>query len=206
MATPKIEIAPELVAEGKRLYEETLTPVHDIAAMMGVSRRTLENRIREWNWRRRRHSSGAVDLFHAVRGAAAAAATAETLADGGRLKPGSPEQRAALALRIHNVVERQMAAVEDISKLIKANDLGEAERCSRTLASVARILREIVAIYQPEEQVTAPDESDDDAVPRDIDEFRRELARRIHALIEAERGGGSPGAESAAARLEARRI
>jgi len=204
MATPRIEIAPELVAEGRRLYEQTLTPVHDIAAMMGLSRRTLENRIREWNWRRRRHSGGAVDLFHAVRGAAAAAAIAETLPDGGRLKPGSPEQRAALALRIHNVVERQMATVEDISNLIKANDLGEAERCSRTLASVARILREIVAIYQPEEQVAAPDESDDDAIPRDIEEFRRELARRIHALIDARQDGGSGGDGGAAARLEAR--
>jgi hypothetical protein len=86
MATPKIEIAPELVAEGRRLYEETLTPVHDVAAMMGISQRTLENRIREWNWKRRRHSGGAVDLFHAVRGAAAAAAIAETLPDGGRRK------------------------------------------------------------------------------------------------------------------------
>ena len=50
MATPRIEIAPELVAEGRRLYEQTLTPMHYIAAMMGISRRTLENRIREWNW------------------------------------------------------------------------------------------------------------------------------------------------------------
>ena len=48
MATPKIQIAPELVAEGKRLYETTMTTIADIAALMGISRRTLENRIVEW--------------------------------------------------------------------------------------------------------------------------------------------------------------
>ena len=53
MATPKIEIAPERIADGKRLYETTLTPVPDIAAMMGVSRRTLERRIVEWGCRAR---------------------------------------------------------------------------------------------------------------------------------------------------------
>ena len=50
MATPKIQIAPERIADGKRLYELTLTPVPDIAAMMGVSRKTLERRIHEWGW------------------------------------------------------------------------------------------------------------------------------------------------------------
>ena len=47
MATPKIQIAPERIVEGKHLYELTLTPVPDIAAMMGVSRKTLERRIHE---------------------------------------------------------------------------------------------------------------------------------------------------------------
>lgn len=31
MAMPKIQIAPERIAEGKRLYDLTLTPVADIA-------------------------------------------------------------------------------------------------------------------------------------------------------------------------------
>lgn len=50
MATPKIQIAPERIAEGKHLYELTSTPVPDIAVMMGVSRRTLARRIGEWGW------------------------------------------------------------------------------------------------------------------------------------------------------------
>jgi hypothetical protein len=53
MGARRIEIAPELVAEGKRLYEQTLTPIADIAAMMGVCRETLNNRSCEWGWKHR---------------------------------------------------------------------------------------------------------------------------------------------------------
>jgi nitroreductase len=121
MATPKIQIAPELVAEGKRLYETTMTTIADIAALMGVSRRTLENRIVEWNWKRRRQPSGAIDIFHAVSGAAAAVATAETPPpDAAIAAPALAQQRAALAVRIQNVVEREMAVVERVVNLAGA--------------------------------------------------------------------------------------
>jgi hypothetical protein len=202
MATPRIEIAPTLVAEGKRLYESTMTTIADIAALMGVSRRTLENRIVEWNWKRRRLPSGAIDIFHAVRGAAAAVATAtaETPPPGGAVaEPALAQLRAALALRIQNVVEREMAVIERVVGLLGPADEAEAERTMRTLAGISRTLREITALNQPDE-VTPPDETDDDPVPRDIDEFRNELARRINALIDAERNeeSGETGEASAA--------
>jgi hypothetical protein len=203
MATPKIQIAPELAAEGKRLYETTMTTIADIAALMGVSRRTLENRIVEWNWKRRRQPSGAIDIFHAVRGAAAAVATAETPPPEAAIAaPALAQQRAALAQRIQNVVEREMAVVERVVNLLGPADEAEAERTVRTLAGISRTLREIAALNQPDE-VTPPNETDDD-VPRDIDEFRRELALRIHALIDARRDDESGGAVGAVARLEAR--
>ena len=184
MATPKIQIAPELVAEGKRLYETTMTTIADIAALMGVSRRTLENRIVEWNWKRRRQPSGAIDIFHAVRGAAAAVATAETPPpDAAIAAPALAQQRAALAVRIQNVVEREMAVVERVVNLLGPADEAEAERTVRTLAGITRTLREIAALNQPDE-VTPPNETDNDPIPRDIDEFRNELARRINALID----------------------
>jgi hypothetical protein len=203
MATPKIQIAPELAAEGKRLYETTMTTIADIAALMGVSRRTLENRIVEWNWKRRRQPSGAIDIFHAVRGAAAAVATAETPPPEAAIAASAlAQQRAALAQRIQNVVEREMAVVERVVNLLGPADKAEAERTVRTLAGISRTLREIAALNQPDE-VTPPNETDDD-VPRDIDEFRRELAQRIHALIDARRDDESGGAVGAVARLEAR--
>ena len=186
MATPKIQIAPQLVAEGKRLYETTLTTIADIAALMGISRRTLENRIVEWNWKRRRQPSGAIDIFHAVRGAVAAVATASAETpppDRTVAASALAQQRAALALRIQNVVEREMTVVERVVGLLGPADEAEAERTMRTLAGISRTLREITALNQPDE-VTPPDETDDDPIPRDIDEFRNELARRINALID----------------------
>lgn len=186
MATPKIQVAPTLVAEGKRLYETTMTTIADIAALMGISRRTLENRIVEWNWKRRRLPSGAIDIFHAVRGAAAAVATAETPPPVGAIAgPALAQQRAALAARIQNVVEREMTVVERVVSMLGPADDAEAERTVRTLAGISRTLREIAALNQPNE-VTPPNEADDDPIPRDIDEFRNELARRINALIDAE--------------------
>ena len=56
--------------------------------------------------------------------------------------------------------------------------------CIRDSASISRTVREIAALNQPTE-VAPADEADDDPVPRDIDEFRYELARRIRGFIEA---------------------
>ncbi len=44
MSGRRKEIAPERLAEARRLYENTLTPVREIVAMLGVSRATLDNR------------------------------------------------------------------------------------------------------------------------------------------------------------------
>lgn len=102
--------------------------------------------------------------------------------------PLSPQQRLAIALRIQRVVEREMDAMERILAVIQPSDQIEAEHGARTLASVSRALREITALTEPDE-VTPPDEADDDAIPLDIDEFRNELAHRINAFIDAERNG-----------------
>ena len=102
--------------------------------------------------------------------------------------PVSPQQRMALVLRIQRVVEHEMDAVERIVKNIRPSDQIEAEHGARTLASVSRTLREIQALNKPEDEAP-PDAADDDPIPRDITEFRRELARRIRGFIEARRLG-----------------
>jgi hypothetical protein len=60
-------------------------------------------------------------------------------------------------------------------------------------------VREIAALNQPNE-VTPADAADDDPVPSDIDEFRFELARRIHQFIEDRQAcaGALPGGEGGA--------
>ena len=43
---PRIVIAPERIAEGRRLYEQTLTPMGDIAALLGIQTRSFAARPR----------------------------------------------------------------------------------------------------------------------------------------------------------------
>jgi hypothetical protein len=98
------QIAPELIAEGKRLHKTTLRPLSDIAAVLGLSRENLAVRIKAWGWKLRRPGSRGVDIIHAMR--CAAAATAETPPRSATdLIPVTDQQRAALAVRIQSVVE-----------------------------------------------------------------------------------------------------
>lgn len=185
----KLEIAPELVAEGRRAFEETNTPQREIAAMMGISPDTLRDRAREWNWQRFSRSRRALEMLHAVRGAEAApqpapAVDAPPAAEPMPSAPFSPEQRAALALRIQKVVEREMTAVERLLDRDGASDQSASASNARALAGIARTLREVAILNKPDETMPL-DEAKDDPIPRDIDEFRRELARRINAFVDA---------------------
>jgi hypothetical protein len=100
--------------------------------------------------------------------------------------------RAALVARMWRTAERQ---VEEIDDRLKAAGLEVAERESnaRTLAIVAKTLRELSAFDEASKPrgKRAQDSSDDDSVPIDIDELRRELARRIDALVEKRGDGGT---------------
>lgn len=198
MAPRKIEIAPRLVAEGKRLYEQTVTPVRTIADKMGISCTTLQARVDEWGWKRRDYHS---NLMRALRAAEVAAENvrASDSVPAAQNTPSisagqPPADRVAIAARMQQVVERQMDAVERVLAILGPANQIEAERTARTLASTARTLRDIAAFNQPDE-MTAPDAADDDPVPRDIDAFRDALARRIEAFVAARRAaddGGVP--------------
>lgn len=195
--TAKKQIAPELLAEAKRLYEQTLAPVDDIAGMLDLSRSNFYRRVREGGWRGRRASAAAFHFTRALSNRAAAVMTAEAGAQprADAAPPAAPisdQQRMALALRLQQVVEREMDAVERILEKIKPSDQIEAEHGARTLAGVSRTLREIKALNTPQEE-PAPDDIDDDPIPPDIDEFRFELARRIRGFIEARRRCGDRG-------------
>jgi hypothetical protein len=190
MPAHRKEIAPALVAEGRRLYEQTMVPVREIAALCGVSPTTLQDRIVAWGWQRRRYDTRSVDFLIARRAAAKPGAPegAAPSALPPALPPTLPQDRAAVAARVQEVVERELTAVERVLDVLGPSDRDEAERTARTLASLARTLREVALINRTEE-AAVPDDVDDDPIPRDINEFRRELARRIRNFIEARRNG-----------------
>jgi hypothetical protein len=176
MASPKIQIAPERIAEGRHLYETTRMALRHIATLMGISRQTLLRRIPEWGWTPRRAPRLMIDQ------------TVVAITPGAIAIP--PETRTALAARLQCTVERSLDAVDRVLEKVGPADEAGAERSSRTLAAVARTLHEMAAFTTPEE-VTPPDDADDDPIPRDIDEFRRELTRRIGRFIEARRAGAA---------------
>lgn len=101
--------------------------------------------------------------------------------------------RAALVTRMWRTAERQ---VEEIEERLKAAGLELAERESnaRTLAIVAKTLRELSAFDEAKKtrgkEVSKDD--DDDAMPRNVDDLRQALARKLDAFV-AGRSGRVPG-------------
>ena len=127
----RIEIAPELAAEGRELYEHTLTSVEEIAARMNVSRSTLYARLREWKWQRRRYSpSAAADgerqAATAVPGHGSAVADGQSVeetrseADQSSADDVTIEKRAALFARAFRAAELQMDSIEAAMKQLCA--------------------------------------------------------------------------------------
>ena len=103
--------------------------------------------------------------------------------------------RAALVARLWRTAERQVQQIED---RLKAAGLKPTERegNARTLATLVKTLRELAAFDEAQGargQKAPNDDDDDDPVPRDIDEFRRELARRMDAFVASRTGAGVPG-------------
>ncbi len=222
MAAKKIKIPADKLAEARFLYEQTMTPIDDIAEVMGISRGTFFNRIRELKWQPRRFipkrdvprvgvrglgpttvctpspASQPSAARHPLpqgegNGAAAAPVKAATQADADNPVPPeqaapeplvveyprAPAERLALAERVQNAIERQLTAVESIIAVMGPAQPEAAETHARTLASLARTMREMMRL-----QAAPPDEpADDDDVPRDLDELRRELLRKMDGII-----------------------
>jgi hypothetical protein len=206
-------IAPEVMAEARRLYEETLAPVEDIRAMMGLACASFYRRVHNLGWRRRRAHAGKSEFARSLTGSAVAKLLTSSadllpadlppadlppadlpLADLPRAhlvanaEPLSPQQKNALAQHLMAATRDVLDAVQRVIVNITPGDLIANDHCARTLASVSRSLCDIAALNKPDE-VTPPDDADDDPVPRDIDEFRNELARRIRGFLEARRAG-----------------
>ncbi|MCO5129862.1 MAG: hypothetical protein M9932_04775 [Xanthobacteraceae bacterium] len=125
-----------------------------------------------------------------VRIAALRAAKARSADHRGRLKRSAAERAAdpppaageALIARVSRAIERELTLIEVIvgGHHVAPRQRTEAERRARTLASLARTLREVTALRLSGKKEKR---EDDDAVPRDISELRLALARRLDQLV-----------------------
>lgn len=185
-------IAPELLAEARRLYEQTLAPVADIAGMLGITRDPFYAIVRREGWRYRRARVATFEFVKALGGAVVLTPppAEQPRAPLVAANPLPPEQRLALAERLMTGTEEALDAIKRVTAQINPNNPAEADASARSLANISRALREIAALTKTDE-VTPPDDADDDPVPRDMDEFRNELARRIRGFLDARRAGAA---------------
>jgi hypothetical protein len=105
------------------------------------------------------------------------------------------DTRTSLVARLWRTAERQVRDIEARLTAVQ-QEPAERERDARVLSVLVKTLRELAAfdeatLESQSEKETAAE--DDDAVPRDIDELRRELARRVDRIRERRTADGTPG-------------
>jgi transposase-like protein len=115
---------------------------------------------------------------------------------GAAMRPGVPRRgrgrRVALVKRIWRTAEAQVRDIE--TRLTRdAQVPEERERDARVLAIMVKTLRELTVLDE-RERADKPDNVQADDGPRDDDEFRRELARRMDAFVDQRTGAGVSGA------------
>lgn len=105
--------------------------------------------------------------------------------------------RLSLVSRLWRTAERQVRDIEG-RLAVALQEPVERERDVRVLAVLVKTLRELSA-FDAAAAAAAPTDvpQNDDRGPADIDEFRRELARRMEAIV-ARRKSGVPGEPDAA--------
>ncbi len=184
MSYPPRPIAPALMTEGRRLYEETNVPVSDILSLLGLSQSTFYARVRKWKWRRR---IDRIPSWQSVPIAETSAAGPGALPERNEIAETPAFERrddtASLAERLQRAVERELAAVEVlIERLGNTPDRdADAERSARTLATLSRVLRELAKLQRDEKPEPETGEAETDEF-RDLEEFRAELAERLERL------------------------
>lgn len=104
---------------------------------------------------------------------------------------GEAKRRSTLVARLWRAAERQVREIEARAKTERGDAAG-AERDARALATLARTLRELTEFSAEAGGKAAGREGDEDGRAfRELDDFRRELARKLDRLRE-ERGATDP--------------
>lgn len=110
-------------------------------------------------------------------------------------KPAPSDIRSRLIAKLWRTAQRQVGEIEARLRTV-ADATSERESDMRALAVLVKTLRELAALDDAQREThanPAMDAEDDDPVPRDMDEFRRELARRIRAFVADQTGCSVPG-------------
>jgi hypothetical protein len=192
-------------------YENTDKPLAHICADNDITIPMLRYRMKRWEWRRRkplipREGPPTVPCEEPPMQHEIATPPTPSAAQSHPAPPafahastGDPPPQEPAPGRAHarpgwegeeNIVPRLQGAIARILQAIEATiarlaagpqHLREMEQAGRALSALTRTLRELNALLS---QHRADDDAPD---PRDIDEFRQELARRLRGIIAARR-------------------
>lgn len=190
-------LTPEAWAQIRADYEHTARPIEDICAAHGISSGTLRDRMRRWNWTRRRPPipaegpallPGPPVVPAPPRAAPPVEANATALpAEGDMVSatfdataapPAPPAVNPALiARRLQGAVARVLPAIETTLGRIAGGPTQprELENAARALGALTRTLRELNALLA--QHAVAEREYEN------LDDFRTRLAAKIDAII-----------------------
>jgi hypothetical protein len=100
------------------------------------------------------------------------------------------DERVALVTRMMRAAEMQVSEIEQ--RLARPQpEFAERERDARLMAVLVKTVRELTALDALHDDASTTAETDEDDVPANIDELRRELSRRVSELRERPDGRGS---------------
>jgi hypothetical protein len=102
----------------------------------------------------------------------------------------APTDTLSIAERLERQLEQNLARVERMREAQWPQTTADAERMTRALERLTDALLKVRRLRNSDTNMV--DRNDFD-MPRDIDEFRRALARRIDAFVRSRTGAGVPG-------------
>jgi hypothetical protein len=184
----RCKFSPGLAARGRHLFEETDASLVDIAFELGIHKSTVPIIAKRFGWKR--YAPPPRDVLPATRILLEAEALerrpetvqADPAEAGGTAQSGCvgvDPAPADLAARLRRAVLNELAIVESLRDRLKNEPQSRvaAERTARTLSTLTDTLQKLQRL-----QCAVPANGPDYDMPADIDEFRRELARRIEAM------------------------
>lgn len=208
-----------VIAAVRQRYEETDQLIVSIAAEFGVGERTIGRWISAHGWRKRslrtRGLPVALQLLEEAKKLAASSQEAPptpTLPFSGRGSSPPPEQASPIdRLEALAVLEIDAEEAAHAQRLGKHSVAKASERSARTLATLTQTLHTLqrmrAGLPAEHESISDDDFARDDItrddMPADIDEFRRDLARRIDAFVASRTDGDAADGDAASAAVDA---
>jgi hypothetical protein len=196
----RCKFSPELEAHGRYLFEETNATYAEIGFVLGIHKTTVPIVAKRLRWRPRvrrprdfspvtRILLQAQALEREERAVVQAVPT-----DGVTPSSAQPEDgdhtpaQSDLVTRLQRAVLNELATVELPRQRLKTEPRGgaDAERTARTLSTLTHTLQTLQRL-----QCAVPHNGSDHDMPADIDEFRRDLARRIEEFVASRTDDGA---------------